>query len=270
MRDPWFQLVDTVLRPSRSELQRCLRERERHVAAERIASDERASALTQCRSEIENLRAFVFATGDGVVSADMTELERQWVRLSRTDRDGRMMDLWARIAPPHWVDRKRWRDSEVERQLEAAIALAADVDGVEAAESALAKLQSVLAGWGTRLGSRIRWRALPQDFDGTTALLEEPLRRAREALVGRDIHAVALERAAELQREIAEAARARLPEHPLLAQGLAHAAFVDYLFRAASLSAPQNPVTALRELWATGYALSALDSDGVTLAIPPL
>jgi hypothetical protein len=54
-----------------------------------------------------------------------------------------------------------------------------------------------------------------------------------------------------------------------LARGLAHAAFVDYVLRAAPLARP-NPVTALRELWGAGYVLSAADKSGVTVEIPTL
>jgi hypothetical protein len=270
VRDSWLQLVASVLRPARPDLERCLREREPHLAAERAYGDERARAMAHCRASIENLRAQVFAEQDGVVPARMTDLERQWRALARSDRDGRLMDLWARIAPASWVDRKRWRDSEQGSQLDAALALAADVDGVEAAENALASLRVALAAWGTVIGPRVRWRWLEQDFSRTAELLTEPLREACEVLAARGVQAVVLERAQQLEREVHEAAHARFPERTVLTRALAHAAFVDFIWRAAALSARPQPVTPLRELWATGYVLSDVDASGIAVEIPPL
>jgi hypothetical protein len=206
----------------------------------------------------------------------MTELEREWRRLSRADADAGMMDLWARIAPPSWIDRKRWRDADLAAQLDVAIALAADVDGVEAAEAAVDALRLALAAWETPIGSRIRWQPLQppeplqHDFDGTVALLAEPLRAAREALSARGALTVVVARAQQLEQEVHEAARARFADRPALARGLAHAAFVDAVSHAASLAGRRSPVTSLRDLWRSGYVLSAIDSRAVTLELPPL
>ncbi|HWZ88100.1 MAG TPA: hypothetical protein VNW92_04600 [Polyangiaceae bacterium] len=270
MRDSWLQLVGSVLHPARPNLERCLREREPHLAAERRFSDERARATAHCRASIESLRAQVFAEQDGVVPARMTELEREWRALSRSDRDGRLMDLWARIAPASWIDRKRWRDSEPASQLDAALALAADVAGVEAAENALGSLRVALAAWGVAIGPRVRWRWLKQDFPRTAELLTEPLREACEALAARGVQAVVLERAQQLEREVHEAAHARFPERTVLIRALAHVAFVDFIWRAAALGERPNPVTPVRELWITGYVLSDVDASGIAVEIPSL
>lgn len=205
----------------------------------------------------------MFEAKDGVVGGAMTELEREWRRLSRQDPDRGLMDLWAQVAPLSWIDRKRWRDSEPAARLDAAIALAADVEGVEAAESAIESLRTACAAWGTPIGPRIRWRASAPDFEHTEGLLAGLLRAAS------GVGSVVRERAQDLEREVYEAALLRFSERVVLARGLAHAAFVDGISRSTALAAP-NPVTSLRELWNTGYVLSAIDASGVTVAIPPL
>lgn len=266
----WQELVDRVLRPARPRLEDCVRAGEHHRATGQLAAEQRARALALCRTDIEAARAVVFAAGDGVISPHMTELEREWRRLSRADPDGGLMDLWARIAPASWVDRKRWRDSDAAAQLDAAVALASDVTGVEAAESALGVLRVSLAAWGTALGPRIRFRAFDADGDCVSDLLAAPERAAREALAKRDAGPIILERALQLERAVYEAARCRFPERPLLAQALAHAACVDSLLQTTASTERPNPVTPLCALWRTGYALAARDAASVTLEIPPL
>jgi hypothetical protein len=227
MRSSWQKVVDAVLRPARPHLARCLAERERQLAARRAAAEERERAIADCERRIESCRAAVFAANDGIVPALMTDLEREWRRLSRPDIDGEPMDLWARIAPSSWMDRKRWQDTEAARKLDAAIALAADVDGVEAAEAAVGSLRTALAAWGTPVGPRVRWRLLEQDLEHAGALYAEPLRAAREEASRRGAEAGVLERAERLRDEVHAAALARFPERPLLARDVAHAAFVD-------------------------------------------
>jgi hypothetical protein len=270
VRDSWLTVIDAVLRPARPRLERCLGERERHVVARRPVVIEHARALADCQARIESVRAAVFAAQDGRVTAEMTELEREWRTLSRRDTDGGLMDLWASVVPPSWVDRKRWRDSEPAERLDAAIALASDVDGVEAAESAVDALRIALAGFGIVIGPRLRWRGFDSDVDGTTALLVTPLRAARDALAVRGAEAVVFERAQRVEKDVLDAANVRFPERPLLAQSLARAALVDCAWTAAPLGVRPNPVTALRALWATGYVLTAADATGATLELPPL
>jgi hypothetical protein len=189
MRDSWLRLIDGVLRPARPRLEGCLRERERHLETRRSFEEARARAIAQCEARIEAARAQVLAANDGVVTSRMTELEREWRRLSRPDPDAGLMDLWARVAPPAWIDRKRWRDAAAASRLE------------------------------------------------------------------RDVH---------------EAARTRFAHRPVLARAIAHAAYVDFVWRAASLRDRPDPVGPLRDLWKTGYVLAAAGASGVTLEIPPL
>lgn len=180
------------------------------------------------------------------------------------------MDLWARLVPASWLDRKRWRDATPASRLDAAIALAADLDGVEEAESAIDSLRAALRPYATPIGPRIRWRTFERDSEPTIAFLAEPLRAARRALSARGVSSVVVERAQQLEREVHEAASVQWPERPLLASEIAHAAFVDQVWRAAKLPGPANPVTSLRDLWQTGYTLSAVDASGVTVELPPL
>jgi hypothetical protein len=262
MRNPWQTVIEAVLRPARPDLARCLAERETLVASQRGASDARARAIEDCERRIERCRAGVFAARDGVVPALMTELEREWRRLSHRDIDGAAMDLWARIAPAGWIDRRRWQDTGAALRLDAAVTLAADVAGVQAAEAAVDALRAALAAWGTALGSPVRWRLLELDAEHTGALYAELLRGARPDVA-------VLERATRLQDQVHQAALARLPARPLLARDVGRAAFVDCVWRSAAADRP-DPVAPLRALWQTGYVLSAVDASGVTLELPRL
>jgi hypothetical protein len=258
MRDSWLRLVGSVLRPARPRLLPCLQERERHLDAQRLFAERRAREVAACEARIEAIRAEVFAANDGVVTSRMTDLEREWRRLTRVDLDAGLMDLWARIVPSAWIDRKPWRDADPAARLDLAIALAADVEGVEAVEAAIGALRAS----GTKVGARVRWRTFERDFEGTPELLATALHAARER-----VSASALDRARHLERDVHEAALVRFPERPTLARALSHAAFVECV---CGLAGRPNPVTSLRDLWRAGYALSALDASGVTVEVPPL
>jgi hypothetical protein len=266
----WLELVDRLLRPARPDLAWCVAARAEHLAARERAAASRALAVAGCVRRIEAARAAVFAANDGVISSRMTELEREWRILSRPDPDGGLMDLWARIAPARWIDKKCWRDAEPAGRVDAAIALAADADGVDAAESAVQALRTALLPWGVDVGARVRFRASARESADLVALLAEPLRAARASLAATDAEAVVLSRARECERLIHEAVLARLPERPFLARDVGHAAMVDFLWRARTPSAARssNPVTPLCALWRTGYAAIAIEASGVTLEIP--
>jgi hypothetical protein len=269
MRNTWLEILDRVLDPIRPELPRCSIVRERHLAARRQLADERARAIAECEQRINDARTEVFATNDGVVGALMTDLEREWRRLSRPDPDAGLMDLWARIAPPAWIDHKRWRDSAPESRVDAATALAADPESVIAAESAIASLRVALAPFGTVLGARIRWRFFEEDREVVTALLSEPLRAATEACPSRH-RTVVLERARRIERVVHDAAIARLPTRPRLARDIAHAALVDFVWSAGPPRDRQSPTEPLRALWQTGYGLATADASAITIEMPLL
>ncbi len=263
MRESWLELVDSaVLRPARPDFSRCARERDAHMAQRCGAAERRAQGLADCQRRIELVRADVLAANDGVVSAQMTTLEREWRMLSRTDAEG-VMDRWARIAPRTWHDRKRWQGSDAAHRLDAAVALAADVEGVEAAESAVDALRTALVPWHTNVAPRVRWRAVAAECESTEQVLSEPLRAARAVPSDR-----VLERAEQVEKEVLAAAQARFPQRPILARDIAHAAFVDSVWQAVPLAEAPNPAAALRRLWLAGYALAAVDAAWVTLELP--
>lgn len=251
----WLAIVDRVLRPKRPHLERCERERAPHLEARQRSADRRAHAMADCARRIDELRAVVFAANDGVVSARMTELEREWRLHARTEPDVGCMDLWARIAPHSWIDRKPWRDSPPASRVDAAIALAADIEAVELAEAAAR----------TSTGrTRVRFKYVDRDVDSAQAdeLLAAPLRAAWHTALGRDGGSFLVERARSVAAGVLAAANARLPSRPLLSGDLAYAAFADVL--------GVTEVTPLRALWSTGYVIHSIDATSVTLEIPRL
>jgi hypothetical protein len=159
--------------PKRPRLALCIEESDRQRA---LVVEKRNAELRACEARIEAARAEVFAAKDGVVGNRMTELEREWRRINRGDREGELMNLWAAIAPPTWIDRKRWRDAPIDQQRDVAIALASDVDGVEAAEAAAIEMTEarrikwVLGTDGRALGGGYLLVA----FSGDTVTLAVP------------------------------------------------------------------------------------------------
>ncbi len=269
----WLTVIDRVLQPARPELERCLREGELHRQARHVVYQRRAAAIAGCVARIESARTAVFASDTGAVPRLMTELEREWRTLSRKDPDDGLMDLWARLTPPSWHDHKRWRDNLQALKIDVAVALAADVRGVELAEEAVVALRTALAAWGVNIGARIRWRAAADDTDALTALLAQPLLAARAELASRCADVVVAGRSEVLRQDVEDAASSRLQGRPLLAAAIGQAAFVHSIVRAAAIAgrpSRPNPVPALRDLWKTGYALVEADSSGVTLEVPAL
>jgi hypothetical protein len=247
MGDVWLGVLEFVLRPARVDLARCLRERARHLTERKRVEEARTRAIGDCEQRIERARALVFAASDGVVGANMTDLEREWRRLSRKDPDGGVMDLWACIAPPAWIDRMRWRESAPAERADVAVALAADVIGVEAAEQAVIALRTSLEERGLTVGDRIGWRFFDHDRAHSSGLF--PVDRSAPMVPRDDVHAAALQ---------------RFPDRPLLAR--------DVALAAAAAKDPSAAATArvLRDLWKTGYVLSAIGPSGVILELTPI
>jgi hypothetical protein len=269
MQDSWLGLLDHVLCPARPDLERCLDARARHVALRCARQAERSRAVALCVEQIDAARRAVFAADDGVVGARMTELERQWRRLSHADPEAGLMDLWVRLVSPASSDRKRWRDSAASDWLEALVALAADEANVIAAEAAAVRFGELLSHHGVTVGTRVRWCFGAGQGRALLDSLAPALGFATQQCTERERSAI-LERAEREQQRIRLAAIARFADRPILAEELGLAAYVEFVWRAARLDDSQNPVAPLRSLWKTGYAVFALDGSALTLEIPPL
>lgn len=236
MSDVWLDLTGSLLRPVRPESARCLAERERHLTERKRTSDERNRAVFDCERRIELARAAVFAASDGVVGATMTDLEREWRKLAKVDPDAGLMDLWARIAPARWHDEKRWRGCPAMDRVDLAVALACDVEGVEAAEKAASRLRGAL---DVPAGTRIGWRFFDHDRAVFVTTFREPPPRIRE--------------------DVRDAVLARFPVRPLFARDVA------YLAREKG-----EVAEAARTIWRAGYGIHTIDATGIVLETPPL
>ena len=255
-----------MLRPARPHLDRCLRERDRHVAKRRELKEESSKAIRECEQQIVALREDVFAANDGFVGSRMTELERTWRRLSRVDSDAGMMELWTAIAPPTWVDQKRWRGAQG-NSVDLATLLAADVDGVEAAEKAARAL------YPDR--TRIAWRLAEDGADPTSNLatsadtvLAEAVVLAHQALAVSEKLPIIVARAQAMENDVQEIALTRFAQSPIAARAVGRVALAEYLIRAAELPAQQARVDALCALWSTGYVIAHADDTTITLEVP--
>jgi SAM-dependent methyltransferase len=81
----WLEMYEGSESAARLELGRSVSERARHLDARRLFAEKRAHAIAECERRIHEARAAVFAASDGVVTARMTDLEREWRTLSRRD-----------------------------------------------------------------------------------------------------------------------------------------------------------------------------------------
>lgn len=239
MADVWLELPTSLLRPARPNAARCLQERELHLTERKRRSDERGRAIADCERRIDLARTAVFAASDGVVGAKMTDLEREWRLLAKVDPDAGVMDLWSRIAPSHWHDRKRWRDCPPMDRVDIGVALASDVEGVEAAEEAALRLRGAYAKQGVSVGAPIGWRFFDQDRAVFVTTFREPPPRIRE--------------------DVRDAVLSRFPERPFFARDLAWLA-----------TQKGDVIDAVRAIWRAGYGIHTLDAHGVTLEIAPL
>lgn len=265
----WNGLLATLLRPARPLLAQCRARAAAHANADRRASGQRAQALASlahCRARIELARSSVFEAGDGVVDARMTALEREWLALSRAE-------LALSRAEP---------SSHPGERTALAMALASDPAGIERAESCARQLASTLSAWGLDVGAAITWRIADEPVIGVRAgaLLDVPLRALTDAVAPTYGAEGVVARAQRLERDVLAAAGSPL------AADVAFVARIDFFWRACAIDARcvpaghpnagrrwgelESPATALLDLWRTGYVLSALDGDGMTLGAPPL
>lgn len=88
----WLEMYEGPESPARPSLQRRASERERHLDGRWLA-EKRAHAIADCERRINDARTVVFATNDGVVTARMTDLEREWRTLSGPLPEAGLVDL---------------------------------------------------------------------------------------------------------------------------------------------------------------------------------
>lgn len=256
-----------MLLPARPRLTACLEARAGHLGRRGDRAGAKLRALSSCERRIDDARAEVLAADDGVVTGRMTALEREWRKLASPDPEAGLMDLWAELAPPGWIDRKRFRDAAAEGRLDAVVALASDPDGVDTAERAAVTLRRALAPHGVALGERVVWRPLGADRECLASVLSARVGFARAACP-REIEARVVERAQQVRSEVERAVLRRYEDRPLLAAELAAAAELDFVWQASSLASTESPVEPLRVIYECGYALAAADAASVVLEFP--
>lgn len=295
MGESWNQVLAAALRPERPELDRCRRIFDAHIELHRRLEHERTRAIADCHRRIDEARGLVFAAGDGVVPKTMGELENEYRRLARAQRDDDfgVKNLWAAVAPGRWVDRPRWTaHADVKERLSVALTLASDPDGVDRAEASALELAASLSGWGTPVGDRVSWRVgedVPFDAPATK-LFVNAVRAAYEALDVTDRAPFILQRCAKVRREVLKASRkAALNDSECgkaLGREIAQAALIDFVWNAAAVEALRtdsdspfgrvpfsklpNPVAPLVKIWKTGYFVSSVSERGVVLGAVPV
>ncbi len=263
----WTDLIGAILKPARPRLAVCRTRADAHLREQRRIDERRAQALAECRARIEDARATVFATGDGVVRADMTALEREWRTLSRGERsfDERTLATWSAIAPRHWAERLRFTSSgDLATDTEAAVVLASDPNGVEQAEAAARRLVPEAS---------VTWHvSAAPTIARASEHLDDVLRALTDAIAPSYGGAALLARAEERARAVSAAASAS----PVIAavEGLAadvgFVARLDFLWRARTVdsrgeAAVECPSAAWIDLWRTGYVVSAIDARAITV-----
>lgn len=266
-------MISGVLRPERPELARCLeatrRWRERRGADRR----ERMRALADCERRIVEARGRVFAAKDGVVTAEMTALEREWRELARGE-DATVAELRRELpaGTPVTALPARGVDPAV-----AAVTLASDPAGVAAVERAAAALKSALEPWEVAVGGRLEWELGATIAIATTSaeLLAAPTRAAIEAL-GPAAHAVR-QRAHRMGRSfrpaLARALGAALfaagsPVRELRQLALASALWDAARERSELIAGRADPVEPLLAIWRAGYVPCRVDARSVVVSAP--
>lgn len=260
----WQEVVECLLRPKRAGQERVAAAKTRFDALRRERLAERARALAAAVAEIESARAVVFARDDGIVSAEMTALERRWRALSRPDEDGEAMDYWSLLVPARWLDRKLFRGAPRGQALALAGALASDLDGVEAVEAAVADLARTLGAHGGSVGGRARFVFADAGEGRSANTLDAPLASARAELDRTACRGSVEQRARAIEASVRDAARARGGVRAELVEAVARAAAAETLLEAARLV---NPIEPLRRLWCAGYLLVHADEAGVVVGV---
>lgn len=265
MSEDWDRILAGVLRPARSELDGCKRALDEYAAARADFAQSRMRVLSEIEARLSAARAKVFAAGTGVVSADMTALEREWLTASReTSPELDLERLWQRVSP------ERWRSRRMPDSAEAIVTLASDPDGVDEAERTVSELSLALASWGVTVGARVDW-CVAREL--TFAIRSEELFSApASALTAVATH---VETQAAHRRRLAIRDRVQDASAPTrnssVARELAFLAFASALWDAAKDRLPDraDAIGPALRLWRLGYALTAADPSGVVLTALP-
>lgn len=270
--DEWDRILDGVLRPARPERARCLRALDEYQAARDDHMTTRSRALAEIEARIGDARERALAADDGVVTSEMTRLERAWREASRATPSTRDLErLWARVAPARWLDAPR----RVAGPAEAVVALCSDPDGVETAEGAVASLRGALRGFQVEIGPRIEWWVATEL---TFAVRAEALLAGPAAALARVATHAATQHAHRRRREVRE--RLRVPavstRNSSIARELGFLAFASALWADAAprlpgdLAATTDPFGPALAIWGLGYVLTGADASGVVLTALPL
>jgi len=260
----------SILRPVRADAARCLKAREEYLRARTEHQQGRTRAMAQLEAKISDVRSEVFRAGDGVVRADMTALEKEWLRVAHTK--SAQLDLerfWAQVVPERWRDLPR----RGEATLDAMVTLASDPEGVEGAERAVSELAARLVPFGVVVGTKIDWMvsdelafavraeemlAAPAEAISKVSTHEHIQRGHRERIAARDALRPALE-PLKLQTR-----NSSIPRE------LSFLVFNASLYRDAGTSQPPSPFEPALEIYLRGYALTAADEAHVVLTSLPL
>jgi hypothetical protein len=257
----WDAILARALRPARPRLDACLRAHREYAAAAADHAHGRTRRLVAIESRLNAARAKVFAAGNGVVPAEVTAIEREWLAEFRTPGPSRDLDvLWARMAPEHW------RASRVAPPTaEAMVALASDPDSVEAAERAASALRESLAPFGVVVGTRVDWIVASEI---AFAVRAQELFAAAMTTLG-DVGHRAVQDAHRLRRNVRERLGDRdvVTRNSSLGRELGWLAFASSSWSAQRTDAP--PFAPVLEIYRLGYVPSAVDASGVTLGALP-
>ena len=263
MVEDWDSIVAGVSTPARPQLERCLSAYRRYQEALTEGFQQRTRTITDVEHRLNAARARVFAAGTGVVPAEVTALEREWLTAARAPGPTReLATLWQQVAPERWIEGGR----SVPPSAEAIVTLASDPDGVEEAERAASALREALLPSGITVGPKTDWMVSREVMYIARA---DQLFSVPFASIG-DVPHDALQRAHRLRNEV----RARLGDRRIEARNSSLGREVGWLAFASSVwrelrtePAPFEPFLAI---YRHGYVPTAVDATGVTLTAIPV
>jgi hypothetical protein len=270
MVEEWSAIVAGVLSPARPQLERCLRAYRQYSDALADRLQARTRSLADVERRLNAARERVFAAGTGVVPAEMTVIEREWLAAARAPAPSRELEtLWRQVAPKRWIEAGRPAPTSAE----AIVTLASDPDGVEEAERAASTLRDALAPSGVTIDSKgesvapyaVEWMV---SREIVFAVRAEHLFSAAFAPMAGAPHET-LQRAHRLRDDV----RAQLGDRKFvtrnssLGRELGWLAFASSVWR--EMSAEPAPFEPFLTIYRLGYVPTAVDSSGVTLTADP-